>query len=619
MLMPRACGALLLCGLLADVGQCHGGQYWAPGERPARGPRADTTGVDRRVVAEERAERGWTDWWQHQCHVHLRWRPPIETAQAVADSDDVFLGVRRKIGGVDLIRIADHDRIQRIAPALRDVLAHERQRDIVTACLVALAKLRVDDPAQPLLSLFVAHLREPEQEVRETAALAIGIAGLQAGYEPLAALLRDAPAGRELVAGATVDVRTRAFAAHALGLLAWEAVRDEKLAIARTLADFVRAEREAPPELRAAAIQALALVRPAADDAELRELVAQVLLQRFGDEATPAAERAQVPAALARVLGRGGEAADAFAGRLATLLAADRGADDVLAASAALALGALVVAAPPGKPFSAAELALRRFVVRGKQDAARGYAMLALARIGGAAHRDLLVERLQRARGPVERAWAAVALGEWVDRSGQPDPQIGDLLLRALRKAADIEAKGPLAIALGLARHAPAAAPIGELLVDHRRDEELCGHAAVALGMIRAEGARTELRFLLRGAATRPHLLAHVALALGRLGDREIADMLLGLLWEEDLDVPRLAAIASSLGTIAERRSIDTLLGLLTDAGRPPLVRAFAAVALGGIGDPAELPWNTKIAVGVNPLAVTGVLSDGTAGILDIL
>jgi hypothetical protein len=49
------------------------------------------------------------------------------------------------------------------------------------------------------------------------------------------------------------------------------------------------------------------------------------------------------------------------------------------------------------------------------------------------------------------------------------------------------------------------------------------------------------------------------------------------------------------------------------------LPRAFAAVALGLVGDKEELPWNSKIAVDNNYRANVETLTGAGAGILDIL
>ena len=47
--------------------------------------------------------------------------------------------------------------------------------------------------------------------------------------------------------------------------------------------------------------------------------------------------------------------------------------------------------------------------------------------------------------------------------------------------------------------------------------------------------------------------------------------------------------------------------------------RAFAAVALGGIADKEDLPWNSKIGSNTNYRAAVETLTNRQTGVLDIL
>ena len=57
----------------------------------------------------------------------------------------------------------------------------------------------------------------------------------------------------------------------------------------------------------------------------------------------------------------------------------------------------------------------------------------------------------------------------------------------------------------------------------------------------------------------------------------------------------------------------------LASAPRAPRERAFAAAALGGVGDKDALPWNTLIARDMNYMATVDTLVNGSTGVLDIL
>ena len=73
-------------------------------------------------------------------------------------------------------------------------------------------------------------------------------------------------------------------------------------------------------------------------------------------------------------------------------------------------------------------------------------------------------------------------------------------------------------------------------------------------------------------------------------------------------------------GTVRSyRRPTDPLVDLLLDEQRTGLSRAFAAVALGGIADRRNLPWNSELVIGVNYRAAVETLTNGISGVLDIL
>ena len=81
----------------------------------------------------------------------------------------------------------------------------------------------------------------------------------------------------------------------------------------------------------------------------------------------------------------------------------------------------------------------------------------------------------------------------------------------------------------------------------------------------------------------------------------------------------KLSAIASAIGFIGDKRSIQPLTKLLFDDQLGELSRAFAAVALGGIADKEDLPWNSKIGSNTNYRAAVETLTNRQTGVLDIL
>src|SRR6185436_3647825 len=73
--------------------------------------------------------------------------------------------------------------------------------------------------APDFVAVFERFLADRNQEIAETAALALGILASPKSIEDLAALLLDDDAGRALVGRSSVHYRTRAFAAYGLGLI----------------------------------------------------------------------------------------------------------------------------------------------------------------------------------------------------------------------------------------------------------------------------------------------------------------------------------------------------------------------------------------------------------------
>jgi hypothetical protein len=117
----------------------------------------------------------WVYWWEYNKEHYLRLREPFRQDIATG-SDEMFLGdSRHKAPRPDARATRDDVRL-RIAPALAALLAESESRDIQTSALVALAKAarRHDDGSLERHARRL--LRSGEQEVRENAVLALGVA-----------------------------------------------------------------------------------------------------------------------------------------------------------------------------------------------------------------------------------------------------------------------------------------------------------------------------------------------------------------------------------------------------------------------------------------------------------
>lgn len=600
----------------------------SPGAGPARPAPGGPTTPRGGIVLEEDGTR-WDLWWDLHQDAFLRRKDALQKATVQTGSDEFFLGgtLSLQARNLALPSAGDADRI--VLPALVRALQGSSQRDVVTAAMVALAKVGRDPHGAGSLSeLLLPRLSDNDQEVRETAALALGIAG-QTGHgqiELLAALAADDAAGRAACRRTEVDVRTRAFACYGLGLLAGSAatVADRFRAV-QPLLQLVADERLRQRDVKAAAILGLGMLAAGGPgDAALRALAVQALGDYWQRDLGPTAAlaQAQCPPVIARLCVRDGAAAAAWRQRFADGLRR-RGLPAVQSQSCALALGELCRPGD-GKDDDDAPLRLllaKTFANHGDLQT-RYFAAMALGRIGGGHARELLLDELGRAQKALELPWLALALGVQAHgrrQRGEVDHPLGAILRQLLGEVRNPSTLGAVAIAVGLCGD-PAARPDLQALLGQRRgDDQLAGQLCLALALLGDRGAVDDLRQVLQESARRPLLLQRAAVALGVLGDHDVTDDLLALLRTGDVNLARLSAAAVALGMIGDRRTLQPLASLLDDEALVALSRALCAAALGNVCDRRPLPWNMALRDYANYRASIPTLWDGSAGILDIL
>ncbi|MCK5942291.1 MAG: HEAT repeat domain-containing protein, partial [Planctomycetes bacterium] len=315
---------LLTAGLLA-----HGGQYRGPGVAlpvrvplvpgvparpgtPAPAPTpAPTTGA-RDVVAFART---WQTWWEFNKEPFLV--PQVHGVQApVTGSDDFYLGPRTTMPTADVLQPTADDRAEKIVPALAALIDRDLNRDVQSACLAALGKVGADGKLPnggtiDFEALLRARVDRDNQEVRETAVLALGIAGRREAFATLKDLFLDTPAGRKLADRAKVRTRTRAYAAYGLGLMA-RRVADPALSqeVHDLLWHALQDDDNDDRDLQTAIVSAIGVLRGDASrsaDKRLAWQAAENLMTWFERDFGPTSEsmQAHAPVAVARLLGRG--------------------------------------------------------------------------------------------------------------------------------------------------------------------------------------------------------------------------------------------------------------------------------------------------------------------------
>ncbi|MCC6673285.1 MAG: hypothetical protein IT458_19640 [Planctomycetes bacterium] len=566
----------------------------------------------------------WQYWWEFSKDPYLRIREAVQQADPGADLEAQLLGITRTAGARQ--RPSREAIAKSVLPAFAKVLEGSGDRDLVSGSLIAVAKIGFDAPGLPILPLLCARLTSRDQEIRETAALAMGISQRLEALPWLAALARDTEEGRRLIDRSSVDDRTRTFAVYGLGVLAGASIAPEvKARVVDTLVPLLAEAGQSGMNLRVGVLHGLRLVdaQPArsAIERRLHEQILHALWGYLEKDLGPGEQliQAHVPPALAQILGPGHDPERVRAKRVfAELL--DKGNEQrrnlVLQQSAAIALGGLLTAHKDDAEYVQV---LIRAARESRDQQTRSFAWMALGSVASDAARAELLRGLREGSKALDKPWAALALARATTRNrGGIDPEISQALLTAFREARNPETRAALAVAIGLAQADAAAPELRAALREARQQDELAGYLSIGLALLGERDARDELRGLLEGSLRRPELFLQVATALGKLGDAGTTERLIELLAAPEQTVARLGAIAGALSQIGDARTLEPLVRMVQDEKLPALSRAFAAVALGGVCDKDLLPWNAPIARDVNYRAAVETLTNGAAGVLDL-
>ena len=605
----------------------------------------------------------WEFWWGFNKEPYLNLKSFLHSGNILTGSDDFYLGHGTKDQAKDNLRPSPEEIRNKVVPALLKVLEDERANDIIDSSLIALAKIGdVTDAGgtSDFQASIAKFLDNSSQQIAETAAIALGILADEDAIPMLTGLLKDEPPGRKLVGKAEVPVRTRAFAAYGLGLIAYRSSSNEtRQKIAYTLVDILNQPQFAQRDIKVAAMTAFGLcpidsapeATPTEEDLKdpnkpwvlSREKQLEFLLDYFDPAKEQANKntrhwfvRAHAPAAMARLLDGQGEEQRA---KVATALLGgiDKFSQEQreIQMSCALALGQVADASDDGKDDidTKVRAELTRLAEEGEVQARR-FALISLAQSGarpGSGDKGLdgadevvrkLTEVLSRGKAGIQ-SWAGLAIG--VLCRGQYDASIpqSEAALKALATiAADCkrpEDIGAYALGLGIAKYVAAHEVLSDRLEFFTGRDEAQGYVAVALGLM---GDRTDIAHIqgiVRSSKYKPELLREAAIALGLLGDKELVPELIKML-ENANSLSAQAAISTALGSIGDSRSLDPLVAMLLNKQLTDTARGFSAAALGIVCDKENFPWNSKISTNINYRANTVTLTgEGGTGILDLL
>ena len=623
------------------------GNPGAPGSGPSTGNPATGGGGE---------TNDWTDWqywWAFNRAPYLDLKSRIHGGTTTGD-DGFFIGFgQEQTRGMTFApsrAILD----EKVLPALLDAIENERDNDVVTAAMVAAAKIgdRVgEDGESPVSRAISSRLTDPVQEIAETAVLSLGIHASPSSLDEMVAIALDQAEGRRLIGSpeSPVNQRTRSFAAYSLGLIGY-ANSDPELRreVVRVLFEIVNGPREATSDLKVAAVISLGIVpidpvTRVADPADSKpwdsrqdQLEALIALHEGGKQSTLRdVERAHLGRSMVRLCEGATDELRKAVGE--TLIDAvgnrTRSESAALRQSAVLALGRLGDC--DGQDL---DVAIRAALMRGLKDPdqqVQAFSLIAMGQVGGQVGPDAVADEPGRkelrralsnqlANGKRRRPWAALAIGimerEIADAGAAVAPeqlQALDASLESTRSGHDVAA---YALALGIARAHGSSATLLEQL-DKQSEDDVRGHIAVGLGLMNATGATERIQEIVAGSKYRATLLEQAAISLGLLGDRGVARKLAVMLREEAKSLASQAAIASALGFIGDSGSIDPLLEMVHDEDEKltDRARAFAIAALGIVGDKEPLPWNSKLSVDLNYRANASTLVEGGKGVIEIL
>lgn len=593
----------------------------------------------------------WKHWWHYRGPGYLNLRERVR-ANVTLTKDDRTSVDGGKGSDPDGLAPTNQVVIEMVLPFLESVLEEESRGDLLTAGLMALAKIAPRDTeggSARAAALFLPRLSHPNQEVAETAAVALGLLGDPDQIPILMSLMHDDAQGRKLVKSTEVPYRTRAFAIYALGRLAMT-TGDPDVArnIGQQLVAIIEGPRFSTRDLKVAAVLSLGLLpipdEPGRPTEELLPLGAEHVVSRRAlcgyllellrpDRASaprhPELVRAHAATSLAHQLRTGPDSLRELAmvemtERISRFSKEPEG----VKASCVIALGHLMHAADDGVD-KAARKALWKAVDKGENSVQR-FALIALARSAGRpgpeglSATSVVRKRLLRAmeHGDTSlKPWSALALAVLADelatRKVEPDTQAAEKLLAVTKKCRRPQNIGAYALACGMAQ-VPGTEDVLLPKLSYFSDWEAQGFVAIGLGLASSRGSLKPVMDLVEASRFRPELLWRTSVALALLGQKEVVPTLIGLL-DKAHGASSQAAVATALGWIGDRHSVEPLLAMASNPKLTEGARAYGVVALGLICDERLLPWTYDLSAWVDYLGTTPTLVGNGTGLLDML
>jgi HEAT repeat protein len=604
-------------------GSSNNGNGGISGPAPSTGSGATTRSGTRAGVGiyTEAIPSEWQDWWEYHKDEFLDLRNQLFAALDGSDPEPFsrIPSTRRKVkrpSGYELQRYA-------IGTLTKILDQPELGRDLLSGALVAAARI---GGSEALRERITSYLANSDQELRETAALALGLLGDARDVSLLISLAHDEQIGRQASQRDSVGYRTRSFACYGLGL-ALEHLEDvdARTRIAEALGELAVNRKALRPDVRIAALHGLRLFGPKlcfGSSSYLNHAFVYELRELATRKSLDARVAAHAWSVLGPLYGRTEDAPgrDDLLAAMRTVLRESHQAEQ-LHPSVILAWTEML------RPEDAEEIDLLLNYARdGRSLAARRLATVALGRIGGGRVRAELYRALRSSQWPAShKTWISLSLAvldheaRKLDPAHETDEIVASAIHEQFRGTRNALRASAHALALGMMRYRPAGADILDRLTQHVHEEEAAGYLALSLGLMRDPLALEPLDQVVDRSRRRPLTQLQAAIALGLMGDAQIAQKLTDELANGKGGLVVKSSLARAIGFIGDAASLPVLAELAGDAKAQTLSRAFAAAAIGILCDRDPMPWGARLARGCNYLAPVETLRNGMSGILDLL
>jgi len=596
----------------------HGGQFRGP-----TSPSPPTRGDDTSGQGDDAA---WSRWWDFNRDAYLELKNAVagrDLNEAREGPDDpAFLFARGRVGGRRADLRPDSAVIHgTVVPALLAALEGQRDVDLVTALLMALAKIGdLPGDEHDVIGALRGWLKSSNGEIQETAALALGILGDSDAAPLLVALALDEPEGRVAIGGGHVPVRTQAFATYGLGLIgnASKRTTERRFVVHHLVRILEREVGAARPDIGTAAVLSLGLVPvddgviPEADKREperpaaSRQATIAYLTNRLTDERFARGVRALIPVALVRLeQGATPSMKSAITESLVPLVRDDKAAEFEVRQGSLHALGLL---GDDDEDVSDQRIrAALEFTLAEGDRVARNLALIALGRVVGrkgtephgtarVTARARLAELLVRGQS-AQRPWAALALGllerSCVAEGAAPSEGLRLALRERLASTGSPSERGALVTALGLVGDLEAGLDVMRWL--DTGDFALRSQAAISLGLMGYTPAIPRLMSLVQTGERHPGIVRDAAIALALLRHKPVIPALVQL-GAETRDMYVRGSVARALAFVGDASAVEPMLRLLQGRRSSETARTFAGIVLGVVCDKEAFPWNAKLA-----------------------